>query len=467
MDMNELTIESLAPLIRNRKISPLELARFFLERIFQLQPYINAYITVTAELALVQARQAEKEILKGSYRGVLHGMPISLKDIFYTSSIRTTAGSKILRRFVPKENAAIVNRLMNAGCVFLGKTNMHEFAYGATNVNPHYGAVHNPWDTKRVSGGSSGGSAASVITAQALASFGTDTGGSIRIPASACGCVGLKPTYGCVPMDGVIPLSFSLDHVGLLCRCVTDAALLFEAITRTDPRRVSTSGKMAMAGMRKNVKTLQIGLPRQYFFDHIQPDVRRLVLAAITVFEQLGAQICEVDLKGMEDTTRLAADITAAEALAYHSKWLKQRPQDYGADVRSHLEEARNMTAAAYVQIQRERSLLTERLERVLDSVNLLSAPTLPMVAPSIGQEKIRISRSYRDIRPALLSLTRPANLSGLPSITIPCGFSLEGLPVGLQLIGRRFDEATILSAAYAYEQATPWHRQFPPEPAL
>jgi aspartyl-tRNA(Asn)/glutamyl-tRNA(Gln) amidotransferase subunit A len=461
---HRLTIEILAPLIRRKKLSPVELTRFLLDRISRLQPGINAYITVTADIAMAQARKAEKEIVKGHYRGTLHGIPISLKDLFYTRNIRTTAGSKILRKFVPKENAAVVNRLLKSGSVLLGKTNMHEFAFGATNANPHYGPVRNPWDTNRISGGSSGGSAASVVSAQAIGSFGTDTGGSIRIPAAACGCVGFKPTYGRVPMEGVIPLSGSLDHAGLLSRCVMDAAFLFEAVG--EPNLWDLHTERAIAEIRKGIRSLRIGVPRQYFFDRLQPVVRKAVLAAINVFEHLGAGIAEVDLRGMEKTSRLAAEITADEALAYHEKWLERRSQDYGEDVRSRLELSRKSTATAYIQAQQDRLAYSERLAGSLENVHVLLAPTIPVVAPFIDQMEIKIGRSTEDVRLALLSLTRPANLSGLPAISVPCGFSSEGLPVGLQLIGRRFGEAMLLRAAYAFEQATPWHHRFPPDNA-
>ena len=358
----DLTIEALAPLIRRRKLSPVELTRYLLERISRLQPEINAYLTITADAALAQAGQAEKEISRGHYRGVLHGIPISLKDLFYTRGIRTTAGSKILKRFVPKENAAIVNRLLECGCVFLGKTNLHEFAFGATNVNPHYGPVRNPWDTGRISGGSSGGSAASVVSAQALASFGTDTGGSIRIPSAACGCVGLKPTYGRVPMSGIIPLAGSLDHAGPLSRCVMDAAFLLNAVA--EPRLWNAGTARAASEIRRGVKSFRIGIPRQYFFDHIRTDVRKAVLASIGIFEQLGAKITELNLTGMEETAALAAEITGDEAFAYHEKWLKRRPQDYGKDVRLRLEQSSKATAALYIGAQQKRLAYSERLRR-------------------------------------------------------------------------------------------------------
>ena len=458
----DLTIEALAPLIRRRKLSPVELTRFLLERISRLQPRINAYITITADAAIAQAKRAEKEIAQGLYRGVLHGIPISLKDLFCTRGIRTTAGSKILKRYIPKENAAIVDRLYDCGCILLGKTNLHEFAFGATNVNPHYGPVRNPWDTSRISGGSSGGSAASVVTAQALASFGTDTGGSIRIPSAACGCVGLKPSYGRVPLSGVIPLAESLDHAGPLSRCVTDAAFLLNAVA--EPRLWDADSLRAASEIRKGIKSFRLGIPRQYFFDRIQPDVRKAVLASIGVFEQLGAKIMELNLTGMGKTAELAAEITGDEALAFHERWLKQRPQDYGEDVRTRLKQSGSATAVAYINAQKERLAYGEAFARALERVDALLAPTLPVAAPPIEKKDVRIGKVVEDVRLAMLRLTRPANLTGLPAISIPCGFSAEGLPIGLQLIGRPFEETNLLRAAYAYEQATPWHLAFPPD---
>ncbi len=459
---SELTIENLAPRIHRKELSPVELTRFVLDRISRLQPAVNAYLTVVGKRAIEQARTAEKEIIKGRYRGVLHGIPFSVKDLFYTRGIRTTAGSKILKRFRPAENAEAVDRLLEAGCILLGKTNLHEFAFGPTNINLHYGPVRNPWDREHISGGSSGGSAASVVSAQAIASLGTDTGGSIRIPAAACGCVGLKPSFGRVPMHGVIPLAASLDHAGPLARCVMDAAFLFEALSATSLSGLGPG--RASAEMRKGIKSFRIGLPRQFFFHRVQREVRESVLACIPVFEQLGAEVLEVDLKGMEATTRLAAEITGDEALAYHWQWLAQRPQDYGRDVRIRLAQSKKNTAAAYIRALEEMKAYAGRLARVLETVHLLLTPTIPMAAPAIGQKTVNFSGAKEEIPQALLRLTRPGNLSGLPAVTLPCGFSSGGLPIGLQLIGRPADESTLLRAAYAYENATPWHRRFPPD---
>jgi aspartyl-tRNA(Asn)/glutamyl-tRNA(Gln) amidotransferase subunit A len=463
-----LTIAKVAPLIRKGQYSPVEVTQAFLERIARLQPSLNAFITVTWGLALKQARQAEKEISKGHYRGVLHGIPISVKDLFYTAGIRTTAGSKILRRFIPKENAAVVNRLLAAGAILLGKTNLHEFAFGATNVNPHYGPVHNPWDPSRVSGGSSGGSAAAVSAGLCLASLGTDTGGSIRLPAAACGIVGLKPTFGLIPTQGVIPLSFSLDHVGPLCRCVEDAALMMSVISGQDVpslRSPRPGRKATYFSSTKRMRRLRVGVPKQYFFDRLQREVRYRVLAAHSALEKRGAEIQEVELEGIQDTVDLAADIIFPEAMTFHWKWLSKRPGDYGEDLRTRMQSRSSQTAVTYLQALQRRQQYADSFQKAMESVDVLAVPTIPIVAPRIEEGEVKIGRWTENVRVGLLRLTFPGNLSGLPAISVPCGFSSEKLPIGLQLIGRQLEEATLLRAAYLYEQTTSWHKMFPPDP--
>ena len=462
----KLTIGRIAPLIRKKQISPEQLTRYFLERIQVLQPKLNAFITITAELARKQARQAEREIKKGMYRGPLHGIPITLKDLFYTAGIRTTAGSKILRRFVPKENAAVVERLYAAGTVLLGKTNLHEFAYGVTTNNPHYGPVHNPWDLERISGGSSGGSAAAVSAALGLASLGTDPGGSIRIPSAACGVVGLKPTRGLVPLQGVIPLAFSLDHVGPICRCVEDAALMMEAIAPPDGQSAGKryqAGRLFTRSLRGGVKNIRIGIPKQYFFDHLQKEVREFVLTACATLGRMGAELREVEVKGMKEAVPLVAVITVGEALSYHWNWLQTRAKDYGADVLERMRLSKNQRTVDYLRAQEQRRIFTENFVKIFDSVDVLMAPTLPVPPPLIGQKEIPRGRTKEDVRAALLRMTRPGNLTGLPAISLPCGLTADGLPVGLQILARHYDEPTLLQVAYAYEQATPWHTMFPP----
>ncbi len=461
---SELTISRLAPLIRRRKLSPVELTRSFLDRIAKLDPCLNAFITVTPELAMTQAKQAETEIARGKYRSPLHGIPICLKDLFYTRGVRTTAGSRILRRFVPTENATVVNRLLDAGAILLGKTNLHEFAYGATNVNPHFGAVHNPWDVARMSGGSSGGSAAAVVAGLAVASLGTDTGGSIRIPAAACGCVGLKPGHGRVPLSGVIPLAPSLDHVGPICRCVEDAGLMLEVVAGEDPSGPGRPAERFCRDLGKGLKGLRLGLPQQYFFDKLQPDVRRNTLEAIALMEENGAQVREISLKHMNETAELAGQITLAEALLYHWKWVQKRANDYGSDLRTRFQEGMQIPALAYLRAQRVREDYSRSFQDALRFVDLIVAPTLPIAAPCLAENDVRLGRSKENVRIALLRLTRPGNLTGLPAISLPCGFTSNGLPTGLQLIGRRMEERTVLRAAHAYEELTAWQSKYPPD---
>jgi aspartyl-tRNA(Asn)/glutamyl-tRNA(Gln) amidotransferase subunit A len=454
-----LTITKVAPLIRKRLLSPVELTKALLARIERLQPALNAFITITSDLALKQARQAEREITKRRYRGALHGIPITIKDLFCTAGIRTTAGSKILRNFVPTENAIVVDRMREAGTILLGKTNLHEFAFGATNVNPHYGPVHNPWDLDRISGGSSGGSAAAVSAGLCLASLGTDTGGSIRLPAAACGVVGLKPTFGLVPTNGVIPLSFTLDHVGPLCRCVEDAALMLGVMAGQH-----APGPSGLRRSGKEIRNLRIGVPKNYFFDRLQSEVRHRLLAAHTALESMGAKIQEIKLEGIQETVDLAADIVFPEALAFHWKWIKKRPGDYGEDLRTRMQNRMDQTAVTYLRALQKRRQYAESFKKVMESVDVLAVPTIAIVAPRIDEQEVKIGRSMEIVRVALLRLTFPGNLSGLPAISLPCGFSREKMPIGLQLIGRPFDEATLLRVALAYEQSTPWHKMFPRE---
>ena len=461
----EWTIANLAPLVRKRKLSPVDLILEMLGRIERLRRRLNAFITVTAELAMEQAKRAEREIARGRYRGPLHGIPISLKDIFWTRGVRTTSGSKFQRAFVPREDAAVTERLYKAGAILLGKNNLHEWAYGVTSCNPHFGPVHNPWDLERIPGGSSGGSGAAVAAGLGLASLGSDTGGSIRIPAALCGVVGLKPTRGRVPLHGVTPLAWSLDTVGPLCRSVEDAALVLAAIAGRDPRDPDSFGEPGESftgRLRRGIKGLRVGVPRQRFFDGLQRDVRRAVLAALTTLEGEGAELREVSLPILGETDRLAGDITVAEAYAFHEQWLKARPADYGDDVRERMLASAGMPASVYIRAQAERREYTRAFAAAFEEVDLLAAPSLPVVAPRIRETEVAIGRQKENVRVALTRFTRPSNQTGFPVISVPCGFSSENLPIGLQLIGAPAEEARLLGAAYAYERATPWHEKFP-----
>ncbi len=474
MTDNELafaSIEEIARLFRKRKLSPIELTKFMLDRIERFNSRLNAYITVSADLALVQAKEAEAELFaprgrKGHRdRGPLQGIPISLKDNIYTNGIRTTAGSKILGDFVPVEDAHIVRKLRDAGAVLLGKTNMHEFAYGVTSNNPHYGPVRNPWDLERIPGGSSGGSAAALAAGLCYASVGTDTGGSIRIPAALCGIVGLKPTYGRVSMHGTVPLAPSLDHVGPLARTVADVALILQAIAGRDPQDAISSTRRVpnyRAEMKKAARRIRLGWPREYFWDRVDEETRGLCRAAVSGWEKRGARVVEVSVPRVVDGDAPSTAIALAEALAYHkaSGWYPARSSEYGEDVRMRLEMGSQVSAAEYVHALEFRKELRAEWDAALSSVDAIVAPTVPFMAPRIGEETVKTSYGEDKVRAALLRLNRPSNYTGLPAISVPCGFTGAGAPVGLQLIGRAFEEGGLLRVALAFERVHPQLRR-------
>jgi aspartyl-tRNA(Asn)/glutamyl-tRNA(Gln) amidotransferase subunit A len=460
-DVTVLSIAQAANLIRRKDLSPVELAQACLERIGSLDARLRAFITVTREQALVAAQRAASAIALGNLKGPLHGIPLALKDLFDTAGVRTTAGSKIMADRVPREDAEATARLKAAGAVILGKLNMHEFAYGATGVNPHYGAALNPWDPTRISGGSSSGSGAAVAAGMALGALGTDTGGSVRIPAALCGITGLKPTYGRVSRRGVIPLSWALDHVGPMARTAIDAALILKAIAGHDPGDETSSEEPVpdYAKMLEDprLRGLRVGVPHEYFFDVVDAEVLAAVRGAISALGEMGAQVSEVSLPQIAEAPAAVNAIMLPEALAYHRRWLAERPQDYGDDVRSRLEMGLLYPAVSYIEAQRLRSLIVKKWrERVFDRVDLLAVPTTPVPAPGLEEGDLQATLT-------LVRFTNPFNLVGLPAVSVPCGFTSGGLPIGLQLVGRWFEEGTVLAAAHAYQQATDWHKRVPP----
>lgn len=485
-DVTLWPIERLAPQIAKRKLSPVELVDAFLERIEQLNPKLNAYITVTAESARAEARVAEQEIARKHYRGLLHGIPIALKDNIHTRGVRTTAGSKVLADFVPAEDATVAARLREAGAILLGKTNMHEFAYGVTSENPFYGPVRNPWDTSRIPGGSSGGSAAAIAAGLCCASLGSDTGGSIRIPAALCGVVGLKPTFGRVSAHGVIALCPSLDHTGPLARTAGDAAILLAAIAGSDPRDHTTleqprlmkldalwaakkpPAKKSAKSVKGKVKDkgpaagMRLGWPKHYFFDRIHDEVRAAVEKAAKEYEKLGAVIEEVALPRVRDPDSPKSHIALAEARAYHERmgWYPARAADYSEDVRKRLELGTEVKATDYVRAWEVKREFLGDFAAAFERVDAILAPSAPVAASPIGAHSVRIggptsanpAGDEENVRTALLRLNRPQNLTGLPAISIPCGFTRAGLPIGLQLIAPAWAEASLLRIAKCLE---------------
>jgi aspartyl-tRNA(Asn)/glutamyl-tRNA(Gln) amidotransferase subunit A len=461
------TIEELAPLLAKKKLSPVELTQNYLSRIERLGPPLGAFITVTAEQALAEARLAERELMRGRRRGPLHGIPIALKDNIWTRGVRTTAGSAILREFVPTEDATVVRRLRKAGAVLLGKTNLHEFAYGATNENPHFGFTHNPWASERMTGGSSGGSAAAVSAGLCVASIGSDTGGSIRIPAAFCGIVGLKPTFGRVSVYGVVPLAASFDHVGPLTRSAADAALLLGAMSGRDPldpNSVATRVEDFLAGATSKRRKLRLGWPKEHMWERIHPDVHRLVEAAAKSLVRGGGSIEEISLPTLPAAFEAANAMSIAEARAFHelAGYFPARAAEYGEDVRKRLELADGVRAADYLKGRETIRLAKAEFATALKRVDAIVAPTVPVVAPVIGSQSARLGGAEEPMRSVLLRLTRPGNLTGLPAVSVPCGFTAEGLPVGMQLIGRAFQEGALLGIARRYEQDTNWASRHP-----
>jgi len=464
-ELLQLTLTELARRIRRKEVSPVEVVQETLARIERVDRQLNSYITVLGEQSLAEAKVAEKEIMSGAYRGPLHGLPIAVKDVFATRGIRTTAGSKILKDWIPDHDATAVVRLKNAGAIITGKTNLHEFSYGVTSDNPHFGPVHNPWDLKRVPGGSSGGSAAAVAASLCAAALGSDTGGSIRIPAAICGVVGLKPTYGRVSRYGVIPLAWSLDHVGAIARSAEDAATLLNVLAGRDAQD-STSAERPVPDFTRaltgSVRGLRLGIPQQYFFEHVDAEILKSVRAAIQLLEGLAAKVVPVDLPHLEHCPAMAAQITLAEAASYHEPNMRKRLGDYGDEPRLKLQAGRYLLATDYVKSQRVRTLLQEVFTRAFAQVDVIITPTLPAFPQPIGEFYVQSGDLHEHVVDAFTRFTVPFDLTGLPAITVPCGFGTAHLPIGLQIIGKSFDEATVLRVAHAYQAKTDWHTGHP-----
>jgi aspartyl-tRNA(Asn)/glutamyl-tRNA(Gln) amidotransferase subunit A len=471
--MNEIelafaTIEEIAGLFRNGKLSPVELTELMLARIERTNAKLNAYITVTHELARMQAKRAEAELgVSGtrksrSERGLLHGIPISLKDNIFTEGIRTTAGSKILRDYFPKRDAAVVTRLKQAGAVLLGKTNMHEFAYGVTNNNPHFGAARNPWDMARIPGGSSGGSAATVAAGLGFGSIGSDTGGSIRIPAALCGVVGLKPSLGRVGVTGVIPLSVTHDCVGPMARTVKDARIIYHAIVDHSGYGKRPVTRVSRGGGARKLPKLCLGIPREFFFDVISLEVQKSFDTAVRAVRALGAKIKEVSIPLLAQTEQAGNRIAWAEASYYHQRsgWFPDRAAEYSEDLRSRLEMGSKVLAVEYLEAQEQRKRFISQLCKVMEkeALDALMVPTTPIAAPLIDEETIRVGKVEYPTRALLLRLNRPANLAGVPAISVPCGFTAADLPIGLQFIGAKNGEQLLLDLADAYQRSNPFN---------
>lgn len=445
--------------IRQRAISPVELTRDCLARIEQRNPELNAYITVTAELALAQARQAEAEIQRGDWRGPLHGIPIGLKDLFDTAGIKTTAASALLKDHVPNRDAEVVRRLKFAGAVLLGKQNLHEFAYGGSSMISHYGEVRNPWNSAHIAGGSSGGSAAAVAAGLCCAAIGTDTAGSVREPAALCGVVGLKPTYGRISSRGVIPLSLSLDHVGPITATVADAAILLQALASHDPEDPASADAPVpdyLALMCQATHSMRVGVSRKFFYEDLDSQVEAAVNHALDVLRTLTASLREIELPVSTDRT-----LQAAESYRYHADNVRNHPGLYHPETLRRILTGANLSESEYQRCRQELQEARRNIGEVFRDLDVLVTPTVPIPPPSVRELKENPD-ALRPREILLLRNTRPVNVWGLPAISVPCGFTEDGLPIGLQIIGPSWGEGAILRLAHAYEQTTAWHKRAP-----
>jgi len=452
-----MTIEEVAPLVAKRAVSPRDLLESVVNRIEAYNSALNAYMTLDLERARADAERAEVEILRDRHRGPLHGIPIALKDNIWTAGLRTTAGSKILADFVPAKDATVVRRLRRAGAVIVGKTNMSEFAYGATNNNAHYGPTRNPWNLERTTGGSSGGSAAAVAAGLAFAALGTDTGGSIRIPSALCGVVGLKPTFGFVSCHGTMPLVPTYDHVGPIARSPADAALMLTAIAgrgrAAPPLPSAPRHEVSRTADAPRGRAFHLGRPRDYYFDRLAPDVTRCVEQAIRDLEGAGVIVREVRLADLQQATDRCTPFAYAEATSVHRRmgYFPARAADYGADVFERLQKGAKVLAIDCAAAEEARRMIRAEFAAALANVDAIVAPTVPIGAPAIGQPTVRLGRNEESVRSALIRLNRPANIAGLPSLTVPCGFDADGLPVAVQFVGRASSEAMLLQVADLY----------------
>ena len=451
-DLSSLSLVEASRLVRKKSVSPVELTRSCLSRIERLNPKLNAFITVTAEQSLAQARELENERQRGRWRGPLHGIPIALKDNIDTAGVRTTAASAVFADRTPTEDAEVVRRLRAAGAVIVGKLNMHEFAYGTTSVFSHFGPVHNPWGLDRIAGGSSGGSGAAVAASLCYGAIGTETGASIRLPAACCGVVGLKPTYGLVSARGLVPVSWSFDNVGPICRTVHDTALLLSAIAGYDPEdggSVNAPQSDYAEQLRLKTTSLRLGKQSSTFYEKLDPQIEAAMNKALVVLSRLTAGVREVKLPPPD----LAWSVVDAEAYAFHKPLLAKTPELYHPETRKDLQSAAKVMMTEYIQGCRDLDRLRRVIGRAFTDVDLLVSPTMPRPPLAIAEcrEAFQMPSSSEDF-----------SGYGIPSISIPCGFTDSGLPIGLQISGPRLGEAKVLGLAYAYEQATDWHRRRP-----
>lgn len=464
--LHEMTLAEAAAALRARRVSAVELLQAQLARARAVQPAINAFIRIDEETAMAHARALDGEAARGHFRGPLHGVPMAHKDMFYRTGLVTTCGSAIRRNARADTTATALERLDAAGAIDFGTLNMAEFAYGPTGHNVHVGAARNPWNTAHITGGSSSGSGAAVAARATFGALGSDTGGSVRLPASLCGVTGLKVSYGRVSRAGAMPLSYSMDTIGPLARTALDCALMLQVLAGADPRDPTTPAQSVpdyAARLQQPLGGLRVGVPNQFFHDDLDPVVARCIDEARRVLASLGCRIIPVDLPDMRAAEVAATHVIAAEAATLHGNWLRNRPQDYSPQVRARLMRGLAVPASRYIDALRLRGELLQRfMSEVFNQVDVLHLPSLAIATPTLAETDVGGGARMDRILALLTRLQRPLNFLGLPSIALPCGETPSGMPVGMQLAGRPFAEDVILHLAHAFQQVTPWHARQP-----
>lgn len=468
-DLAFASASEIAARVRQRELTARQITEAFLARIETMQPRLNCFIQILSDIAFEQAAKIDEAVHSGRDAGPLAGVPVAVKDIVDMAGVTTTSASHRWLHRHAKTDAPLAARLRRAGAILIGKTNLHECAFGVTNINPHYGPVHNPWDQTRIPGGSSGGSAAAVAAGLCAGAVGTDTGGSIRIPASLCGVTGIKPTYGLVPLDGVVPLAWTLDHAGPLARTVRDAALLLDVMAGAegDDTR-SLVHALDAVGPRSNreaegARGVRVGIPRKFFWERVEPEVDTTAAAALQTLRNLGAGLHDIEVPYASSAGSAASIILSAEATAFHEPHLRTHPAEYGEDVRTRLERGFFLSGTDYITALRARRFLYGEFLRAFEEADVLVMPTTQAPASPIDDDPESASSTSLTMSVQLTRFTYPFNVTGFPALSLPCGFTKQGLPVGLQIVGRPHEDALVLRVAEAYEAATEWHRRRPP----
>jgi aspartyl-tRNA(Asn)/glutamyl-tRNA(Gln) amidotransferase subunit A len=468
MELCYMSVEELAPLIRDGQVSPVEVTQAHLDRIAATEPKLNAFITLTAEQALADAAEAETEIRDGRYRGPLHGISLGLKDLYYTEGVVTTSGVRIYEDFVPDYDSTVTRRLSDAGTILLGKLNLAPLAMSGRGENPFFGDALNPWDKRMVPGGSSSGSGVAAAAGQCTITMGSDTGGSIRIPASFCNLVGHKPTYGLVSRYGVSPLSWGLDHCGPMTRTVMDTAHAMNAIAGHDPND-PTSARVEVpdyaASARESIRGLRIGMPREFFEFPMESEVRSTVEKAMAVLEELGAELVDVSWPNFYRAVTMGHLISISEASSIHSHLVETRGSEEVTRILHkfpRIEAGMMISAADYLEVLKLRRNYTQESHQVMKDVDLLVGPTMPMTPFPLASAEVNLEGTTFGAEKAIPTFTRPYDLNGFPAVSVPCGFSESGLPIGLQIAAKPYQDHVALRAAYAYEQASEWHKRRP-----